>query len=70
VDATIVNVAGRPVRQLVAAQQAQAGVNRLHWDGRGTSGTRVPAGRYIVRLTARLEDGQQVTRIAPMSVRR
>lgn len=70
VDVTILNIAGRPIRQLAATQPCVRGVNRLYWDGRSTSGTRVPAGRYIVTMTARHEDGQQTRRICPLAIER
>lgn len=70
VEAEVVNIAGRPVRTLVAGQACPAGVSRLSWDGRSTSGTRVPSGRYLVCLTARQEDGQQVRRVITVSVGR
>ncbi len=70
VDVTILNIAGRVVRRLVATQISPSGVNRLHWDGRSSRGTKVPAGLYLVELSARHEDGRQTRRISPASLNR
>ena len=45
-------------------------MNVLLWDGRGQTGTRVPNGRYLVRITARGDDGQQSQSVAPLLLRR
>jgi len=70
IDVTILNIAGRVVRQLAATQISPSGVNRLHWDGRSSRGTKVPAGLYLVELNARHEDGRQTRRISPVSLNR
>ncbi len=70
VTARVLNIAGRPVRVLVAGQAAGAGLNTLSWDLRGGSGSLVPAGRYLVEIEAVAEDGQRVTALRPLSVQR
>jgi FlgD Ig-like domain len=58
VTVSILNVAGRTVRRLCAAKAFGAGTSRLVWDGRTDSGTRAPAGTYLVSISARSADGQ------------
>lgn len=58
VSVDVVNIAGRPVRQVAADRPGTAGVNTILWDGRSAAGTRVPSGRYLVRVTARSADGR------------
>jgi len=69
VSAAILNIAGRPVAQL-RARDADAGLNRLAWNGTSAAGTRVPAGVYLVRVRARVASGTQTSalttvRLAP-----
>lgn len=66
VDARIVNLAGRPVRQVVAGRELEAGLNTLVWDGRNSESLSVPAGQYIVVVEARTDDGGQDRRVCPV----
>jgi hypothetical protein len=68
VQMTIMNLAGRTVRTLARDDSATAGLNSAAWDLRSNTGVRVPAGRYLIRLTASAEDGQQVSALAPLMV--
>ena len=68
VSAEIVNIAGRPVRALVAGREAPTGQNTLVWDGRNGGGVAAPAGTYLLHLTARSPDGEAVKRLCPISV--
>jgi hypothetical protein len=67
VQATIINVAGREVAVL-PEQELTAGVSTMQWNGRSTLGTKVPAGRYMVRVTARTPDGGQAQTIAALTL--
>jgi len=69
VDARIVNLAGRPVRQVATGRELEAGLNTLLWDGRNGEGLHVPAGQYIVVVEARTDDGGQDRRVCPVAVR-
>jgi hypothetical protein len=69
VDVTVLNLSGRTVRVLTSGQSATAGVNTVAWDLRNQTGSKVPSGRYLVRITAAGEDGQQVRAVAPVVVR-
>jgi immune inhibitor A len=66
----ILNVAGRVVRRLTPVQASAAEVVTLSWDGRSDSGTAVPAGRYLVRVSAAAEDGQAVSAAGAVSLKR
>jgi Tol biopolymer transport system component len=70
VDVEVMNMAGRVVRQVQAGAAADAGAQTTRWDGRSAAGTRVAAGRYLVRITARAEDGQQTQVVVPVQVGR
>jgi hypothetical protein len=48
----VFDVAGRLVRVLVADQQAEAGRNKVTWDGRDDTGRCVAAGVYFCRMDA------------------
>ena len=62
--------AGRVVRTLCSARDAAPGVNTLSWDLTSSQGTRVPSGRYMIRISAASEDGQQVTAVTSANVSR
>lgn len=70
VSAEIVNIAGRPVRALVSGREAGSGRNTLAWDGRNSTGVRVPAGTYLLHLTARSADGEAAKRVCPVNLGR
>jgi hypothetical protein len=65
VEAAVLNLAGRIVG-VVPGQQFVAGVNTVWWNGRSTSGTLVPSGAYLVRVTARSKDGNCTTCLVPL----
>jgi Subtilase family/FlgD Ig-like domain len=70
VSAQVANIAGRPIRTIVSGRDTAAGRNSLMWDLRSGSGMRVPAGTYILQLTARSPDGQAVKQLCPVRVGR
>jgi hypothetical protein len=69
VDTEVVNLAGRTVRRLPGGAQ-QAGACSTVWNGLTDSGSNAPSGRYLVRLTAHTEDGQSVSAVQSLSLRR
>jgi hypothetical protein len=70
IQAEVMNIAGRVVRVLAKDYPAAAGANTITWDLRNSDGSAVPAGRYIIRIVAAGEDGQQVTAVTHVTVRR
>jgi hypothetical protein len=68
VSAHVMNLAGRPVRNLVLDKQQAAGPAILLWDLRSSAGSLVPNGTYLVQLTARSADGQATQAVSPVSV--
>ena len=69
VQVTILNLAGRTVASL-PAEDLPAGMNALLWNGRGTTGAKVPAGSYMARLTARDAQGAQAQTLVALAVGR
>ncbi len=70
VSVEVRNMAGRLVKRF-AAQEAEGGTQQtVMWNGVSQLGSVVPAGRYLVKLTARAEDGQTVQAIRPFSIMR
>ncbi len=62
VDIEIRNIAGRVVRKIAQNRSATEGQNTLVWNGISESGTAVPAGTYLVQVTARSsETGEQMS---------
>jgi hypothetical protein len=70
VDLEVLNIAGVTVRRILAGRAQQAGPQQVTWDGRNASGTHAPAGRYLIRVTARSADGQQVSGIRSLHLQR
>ncbi|MGM0492784.1 MAG: S8 family serine peptidase [Armatimonadota bacterium] len=70
VDVEVLNIAGVTVRRLIAGRAQEAGPQQLTWDGRNASGSSAPNGRYIIRVTARSDDGQQVSAIRSLQLER
>ena len=70
VTARIYNVAGRRVADIAESRQLVGGRASLSWNGRSTTGTAVPSGAYLIRLTARTQEGEQASAVAVLQVRR
>jgi len=66
VTVEVLNIAGRPVRRLLADRDRSAGGHTLVWDARSQSGALLPGGVYLVRITARSEDGRQSSAVGAM----
>jgi len=59
-----------PIRRVCADRPTEAGLATVLWDGRSATGTRAPGGHYLVRVTARGEDGGRAECVAPLLVGR
>jgi hypothetical protein len=70
VQVEVLNIAGRKVATLADGDTAPAGLSTCGWNGRSGSGTLVPGGRYLVRVSARADDGQQVQTLVPVQLQR
>jgi flagellar hook assembly protein FlgD len=67
----VCNISGVTIRQVVAARASAPGANTVAWDGRSSSGSRVPAGRYLCKITARAADtGQQHSLVRSFQIAR
>jgi subtilisin family serine protease len=67
VTAEVRNIVGRPIRSLVVDRSTAKGTQTLTWDTRNEAGVRVPAGTYLLQLTAKTPDGQAVRRVCPVN---
>ena len=70
VDAQIVSPSGRALRDVARSRALAAGTNSLNWDGRSSLGANLPAGVYLVQITATTEEGQSVRAVRPMVLTR
>ena len=71
VDVEVRNIAGRVVGRVATGREAGQGQNTLVWNGISDAGTAVPAGMYIVQVTARsAETGEQASVIRTATIGR
>ena len=70
VTGRVLNLAGRPVRDVIRDRSQSAGLQSLVWDLKSSAGLMVPNGRYLVELTARAADGQQFSSMGSILVAR
>ncbi len=68
VTAEIRNISGALIKRFAAQPSRGGTVELLVWNGRSDRGSKVPAGRYLVRLTARTDKGQTVQAIRPFEI--
>jgi len=66
----ILNIAGRCVSKVEQQHLRSAGNHTILFDGRNSYGAPIPAGRYLVAVTAQADNGQQVRRVAPVILNR
>jgi len=71
-DATIrvYNIAGRCVRSIAQGRPTAPGLHSAAWDLRSDTGSKVPSGLYLVQVTARTEEGAQVSVMSAMTIRK
>jgi len=66
----ILSATGKLVQTLQAGEAASRGVTNLTWNGRDGAGIAVPAGSYLVEVTATSEDGQTARAVQPIVITR
>ena len=66
----MLNLAGRVVRRLASDQVVATGTNAQVWNLRNDQGVLAPAGRYLVRVAAKADNGQCVQAITPLDLTR
>jgi hypothetical protein len=64
----VLNIAGRAVATVARDLAAEAGPRRLVWSGQTLTGTRAPAGKYLVRITARSASGYEHTALCGVTL--
>ncbi|MGE5532154.1 MAG: hypothetical protein ACM3VW_08575, partial [Bacteroidota bacterium] len=69
VDITITNLAGRQVAEACRYREMPAGLAQVIWSGRGSRGTKLARGSYLVVLRSRQSDGTIVRAIATLALR-
>jgi hypothetical protein len=70
VEATVLNIAGRPIAQVSSSDVQGAGLQTLRWNGRSTAGSKVPAGTYLIQVTPRSDLGDSATSLCSVQLRR
>jgi len=68
VTTEICNISGVIIKGLGERSSSGSRVEMVLWDGRSDHGTRVPAGRYLARITACAADGQTVQAVRPFVI--
>lgn len=68
VQVSLCNVSGRTVAVL-PVRTLPAGLSTLLWNGRATTGSKVPPGAYLVRCRVVSEDGSALSSLTPLSWR-
>jgi hypothetical protein len=69
VTATVMNVAGRPIKTIVADRPLSAGLQTLVWTGQADTGLAAPAGLYLIKVTLRGAEGAQGSAVTSVRLR-
>jgi len=69
VEMNVLSLNGKPIRRLPQAAVSTQGLNRTAWDGRDGEGRLVPAGTYLIELTARTDIGEVAKTAVPVLVK-
>ena len=69
-DVSVMNIAGRPVREIVRSRVHAAGQQVILWDGRNGNGLPVPSGRYLVRVRANSTTGESTQALSSALITR
>ncbi len=68
VTVQVYNIAGRLIRTIVNNAPQRGGLQSATWDARSSEGAAVPAGTYLLKVTARSECGEQCSAVRTMMV--
>lgn len=66
VNVQVLNIAGRVVATIATDRPVEPGSNLLLWNGRSRTGTKLPPGRYLVKIAATAQTGPQQQMIVPL----
>jgi len=70
VDIEVLNIAGRPVARIATGRELNSGENILLWNACSARGTKVPTGRYLIRVAATSDIGVRQQVLTPLLLRR
>ncbi|NOY07182.1 MAG: hypothetical protein GXO82_11250 [Chlorobi bacterium] len=68
VDLKVYDLLGREIASLVTAERRDAGVHTVRWNGRDATGATAARGTYLLKFSARLDNGDVVTRFRKIVV--
>lgn len=66
----VLSASGKPVREIEKAAARNAGLQSVQWDGRDSAGVALPAGAYLVEVTAVSEELEQARAVVPFVLKR
>lgn len=66
----VLSASGKSLRELETTSARNAGLHSVQWDGRDSSGAALPAGAYLVEVTAVSEELEQARAIIPFVLKR
>ena len=66
---SVLGLNGKPIRTVASNGIGVQGMNNASWDGRDDQGRPVPAGFYLLQLTARTDIGEVAKHLVPVMVR-
>lgn len=68
VTVQVYNIAGRLIRTVVTDAPQRGGLQSATWDARSSEGAAVPAGTYLVKVTARSDSGEQCSAVRTVTI--
>ncbi|GBC95718.1 hypothetical protein HRbin16_01511 [bacterium HR16] len=66
----VLSASGKPVREIERAASRSAGLQSVQWDGRDASGAALPAGAYLIEVTAVTDELEQTRAVVPIVLKR
>ena len=66
----IIGGTGRHLRQLISGRAASVGTNQVAWDLKDDQGRALPAGTYLIQVSARTSEGETARMIVPHPITR